>query len=124
MTTTNTSNKAQGAKKLTKQEQIELRMQDAQYEADHGLTHAIKRDEYGREIPRETEKEGIITEITETEEAKKKERKPNTIYTLKSFRDHINKLATYKVCTAEEIAQLRKIHKAATERWIGLTMEE
>lgn len=57
-------------------------------------------------------------------EKKRAERKPNTIYTLKSFRDHINKLATYKVCTAEEIIELRKIHKAATERWIGLTMEE
>lgn len=65
---------------------------------------------------------GETSEIEPTE--KKKERKPNTIYTLKSFKEHINKLATYKVCTAEEITQLRKIHKTATERWIGLTMEE
>lgn len=66
----------------------------------------------------------LVKKMEETDEVKKKERKPNTIYTLKSFKEHINKLATYKVCTPEEVTQLRKIHKAATERWIGLTMEE
>lgn len=67
--------------------------------------------------------EAFIKDMPETDEVKKKERTPNTIYQLKAFKQHINKLATYKVCNPEEITQLRKIHKAATERWIGLEIE-
>lgn len=74
-------------------------------------------------IPTEKEVDGFIEKMIETEEVKKKERKPNTIYTLKAFKEHINKLATSKILTAEEITVIRKIHKTATERWIGLEME-
>lgn len=70
--------------------------------------------------------EAFIKDMPETDEVKAKPRAKmgrSTIYLLKAFKEYINKLATYKVCTAEEITELRKIHKTATERWIGLEIE-
>lgn len=46
----------------------------------------------------------------------KKERTPNTIYTLKQMRNMINKIAIQKMASVEELTQLRTIHKAMTER--------
>lgn len=109
----------QQLKENTKELNEALKEQD---EAMEAAEQSLKKSEELL-IPTEKKVDGFIEAMIETNEVKKKERKPNTIYTLKSFKEHINKLATYKVCTAEEITQLRKIHKAATSRWIGLELE-
>lgn len=58
----------------------------------------------------------------EIENPPKKERTPNTIYTLKQMRNMINKIALHKMANVEELTQLRNIHKAMTERWIGIEL--
>lgn len=84
-------------------------------------------------VPSETEPgfmehlEKVITEglKEEAQEEKKTRAKMgrSTIYLLKAFKEYINKLATNKVITAEEVTIMRNIQKTATERWIGLEMD-
>lgn len=52
-------------------------------------------------------------------EKKKEERNPSSTYTIKSLTKNIKKLEKLKMCNAQELAELKKIHKAVTERWIG-----
>lgn len=49
----------------------------------------------------------------------KEERNPSSTYTIKSLAGNIKKLEKLKMCTEEEVKQLKKIHKAVMERWIG-----
>ena len=49
----------------------------------------------------------------------KNERNPSSTYTIKSLAGNIKKLETLKMCTPEELTQLKKIHRATMERWIG-----
>lgn len=63
---------------------------------------------------------------TNTDTAKKsqgdkvaEERNPSSTYTIKSLAGNIKKLEKLKMCTTEELGQLKKIHRAVMERWIG-----
>lgn len=49
----------------------------------------------------------------------KVERNPSSTYTIKSLAGNITKLEKLKMCTEEELKQLKKIHRATMERWIG-----
>lgn len=77
-----------------------------------------------------TNEEGFIitkeqlNELTEavSELKPKKERTPNTIYTLKQFKTFIKKAQEQKIATPEEIDELTKIHKTWVNRWIGLEL--
>lgn len=61
-------------------------------------------------------------ELIDANPKTKKERTPNTLYTLKQMKNMMNKIAEQKMATVEELTQLRNIHKAMTERWIGLEL--
>lgn len=75
-------------------------------------------------VPHETQHdEPAMFDGEEKEEVKKKERKPNTIYTLKAFKAYINKIEEQKLLTNEEMKQLRHLHRVMTNRWIGLEIE-
>lgn len=76
--------------------------------------------------PKEIE---AIEEVTVNEEGfviegltPKKERTPNTIYTLKQFKTFIKKAQEQKIATPHEIEELTKIHKTWVNRWIGLEL--
>lgn len=81
-----------------------------------------------------TNEEGFVEEIKVTEdgflinpktgkaETERKERTPNTIYTLKQFKTFIKKAQEQKIATPSEIEVLTRIHKAWVERWIGLEL--
>lgn len=69
----------------------------------------------GSEQPEEAHMQKVTRET-------KKERTPNTIYTLKAFKAYLTKLEKQKMVTKEEMDQLTKIHEAMVKRWIGLTL--
>lgn len=50
---------------------------------------------------------------------KKEERNPSSTYTIKSLAGNIKKLEKLKMCTPEELVQLKATHKKIMERWIG-----
>lgn len=47
------------------------------------------------------------------------ERNPSSTYTIKSLAGNIKKLEKLKMCTEDEIKQLKATHKKIMERWIG-----
>lgn len=49
----------------------------------------------------------------------KEERNPSSTYTIKSLAGNIKKLEKLKMCTPEEIKELKRMHKGIMERWIG-----
>lgn len=111
MKNTNKETNAQGAKVSRETENI--------VETFDGKTAKELKEKIGY-----TEKDEQEARIFTTQEEKKKERTPNTIYTLKQMRNMINKIAIQKMASVEELTQLRTIHKAMTERWIGLELKD
>lgn len=71
--------------------------------------------------------ENIETNATEPQNENprpeaKKQQKVSISYTLKAMANNTNKLEENKIIKKEEADELRKIHKIAVERWIGLEM--
>lgn len=112
-TTNNKGNEAQGAENLTMKYAEETRVPRETNKVEEGI------EQYLQETVKEQIKEVIEEQITGV----KKERKPNTIYTLKAYKEHIEKLGKHKVATKEEMKTLKEIHRKMVERWIGLTIE-
>ena len=62
------------------------------------------------------------TETDNVAEQTKTERKASASYTIKSLKGNIKKFEDLKMATPEELAQLKKVHKAIAERWISIEM--
>lgn len=76
---------------------------------------------------KEEEKINELTTISEevnnlTMKDNKKKQKTSIIYTLKSYKNNMEKLKESKMITNEEYNQLNEIHVKMLHRWIGLEM--
>lgn len=69
----------------------------------------------------ENKKKPIMT--IEHDKEEKKERKVSVSYTIKQFKNMIEKLEEAKMINAEEKADLTKHHTNIVKRWLGLEME-
>lgn len=72
-----------------------------------------------------TTHEQLINEmdvIAEEIMSKKKEKKVSTSYTLKSYKNNIDKLEHGKMITHEEAEQLKDLYKKMVNRWVSLEM--
>lgn len=54
---------------------------------------------------------------------KAKERNPSATYTIKSLAGNIRKLEKLKMCTPEELENVKIIYRAVKARWIALDMD-
>ena len=58
-----------------------------------------------------------VEDVQGTEQTK--ERNPSSSYTVKQMGENIKKLEKLKMCTQDELKQLKTLHKTIVQRWIG-----
>lgn len=114
---------------MNKKQTNETKVQGTDVSRETNTTNIVVNEQVLQErmnkMQEEHNKNQIIENMIETNEVKKRAKMGrSTIYLLKSFKEHINKLATNKVVTIDELKTLQKIQKDATARWIGLNIDE